>query len=284
LRAGEKGRKNDAMLSTRRIALLNLLPCLCLATLVPVFSAQSTKQTVSDETQDLFQRQIGWDENQPSEKNPNGLSFQFFNTGDTTSSGKRLMHYRAYVFGAPESKKYTLTVWKIGADPQIVFRDVYVNAKGLLMVHKPSPEQENSDFVGDDELHLAVQAAQAEPVRYMLTSSDKELIVYGTVVPFPIEKTDGACQLEVRIALPDAIAVLIYVDGLPANAVIPFQLISAGETETRKFNVNAQGHAVMNEYPAVKGRESGSLRVTLATTDCSVAVDIPWGPGSYHPL
>ncbi len=272
------------MFFPRQITLLKLLPCLCLAALMPGSPAQSANQTSLSDTQDLFQRQISWDENQPSEKNPNGLFFQFFNTGDTTSAGRRFLHYRAYVFGAPESKRYTLTAWTIGSEPHVVFREVYVNAKGLLMVHRPNPAQENSDFVGDDELHLVVQAARAEPVRYALTSADKELLVHGTVVPFPVEKTDGGCRLEVRLALPDATAVLLYADGLPANTVIPFQMHSAGEPETGKFNANAQGHAVMTEYPAVKGKDYGLLRVTLATTECSAEIEIPWGSGSYHPL
>jgi len=263
---------------------MKALTCLCLAILAPVSLAQLSKQSMPFETQELVQRQIGWDENKPSKTNPNGLYFQFSKTDETTSSGKRLTHYRAYVLGAPESKKYTLTVWKIGSDPQIISKKVYVNAKGLLMVRKPGPEQEDSDFVGDDEFHLAVQAARAVPVRYALASTDKELLVYGTVVLLPLEDTDRGCRLEVRRALPDASAVLIYADGLPANAEIPFQLLTGGEPGTGKFSVNAQGHAVTTGFPSLGGKENGSLRVTLTTTECSLEVELPWGKGSYHPL
>jgi hypothetical protein len=223
----------------------------------------------------LVQRQISWDENRPSEKNPAGLYFQFSKIDEKISSGKRVAQYRAYVFGVPESKKYTLTVWKVGSEPHLLSSGIYVNAKGLLMVHKPHPEQLNSDFVGGDEFHLDVQAAQAEPVRYSLTSTDKEILVYGTVVPFPREDTDRGCQLEVRLALSDASAVLIYADGLPANTVVPFQLLSVGDPETRKFNVNTQGHAVSTVFPSSYGKESSSLKVTLTTAECSVAVDLP---------
>ncbi len=232
----------------------------------------------------MLQRQISWDENSPSEKNPNGLFFQFSKTDETTSSGKRVVLYRAYVVGAPENKKYTLTMWRLGADARILSNQVYVNAKGLLMVHKPSPEQENSDFVGDAELHFAVQAARAEPVRYALASTDKALLVYGTVVPFPLTDNDRGCELEVRLALSDATAVLIYADGLPANKEIPFQKLSADKPETGKFSVNAQGHAVETEILSTVGKDKGTLKVSLAVPECSVAVEIPWGEGSYHPL
>jgi hypothetical protein len=276
--------ENGAMLPPPRITLVNFLSCFCLAFLAPVFPAQALKQTSSDEVQNLLQRQISWDENRLNGKSPAGSQFQFFKTDETTSSGKRLTRYRAYVSGAPENKKYTLTVWKIGSNPHLLPGDVFVNAKGLLMIRKPRPEQEDSDFVGDDELNLTVEAARGEPVRYALTSTDKQILIVGTVVPFPLEDTDKGCRLEVRLALPDAKAVLIYAEGLPANAEIPFQLVSEGEPETGKLSVNAQGHAATVDFPFVGGKDKGSLRVSLAPKECSAAVEIPWGKGSYHPL
>jgi hypothetical protein len=272
------------MLTPLRITLVNMLACLCLAFVVPVLSAQASTQVIPRETQDLLQRQIVWDENQPNGKNPTGLFIQFSKIDETTSSGKRVAQYRAYVFGAPQDKIYTLTVWKIGSEPHTLSGQVYVNAKGLMMAHKPRPEQVNSDFVGDDELQLAVQAAQAEPMRYALASNDKKLLISGTLVPFPREDTDRGCRLEVRLAQPDASAVLVYADGLQANAEIPLQLLTAGEPGTGKVSVNAQGHAVTTVYPSANGKDSGAFRVSLAIPECSVAVDIPWGKGSYHPL
>jgi hypothetical protein len=239
---------------------------------------------IPHETRDLLQRQIAWDENLPNGKNPAGLFIQFSKIDETISSGKQVAQYRAYVFGVPENKKYTLTEWKIGSEPHTLSGNIYVNAKGLLMVHKPRPEQENSDFLGDDEFHLNVQAARAEPVRFALASSDKEFLVYGTVVPFPREETDRSCRLEVRLAQPDASAVLIYADGLPANSEIPFKLLTADEPESGKFSANAQGQAVTTDYPTANGKDRGSLRVSLAIPECSVSVEIPWGKGSYHPL
>jgi hypothetical protein len=272
------------MLSIPRIALLKALPCLCLASLAPASYAQLSTQAIPFESQDLYQRQITWDENQPSEKNPNGLFFQFSKTDETISSGKRVVQYRAYVFGAPEGRRYTLTVWRLGSDPHILSSGVYVNAKGLLMAHAPTPKQENSDFVGDDEFHIAVQAAQAEPVRYSLASSDKTLLVYGTVVPFPREEIDNGCRLEVRLAMFDASVILLYADGLPANTVIPYQLLYAGKSETGKFSVNAQGHAAAAGMLSTSGKERGTLKVTVSTTECSVSADLPWGAGSYKQL
>jgi hypothetical protein len=127
-----------------------------------------------------------------------------------------------------------------------------------------------------------VQAARGEPIRYALASSDKQLFISGTLVPFPLVDQGQGCRLEVRLAMPDADAVLISADGLPANADVPLQLVSAGVAETGSFHADAQGHAVTTDLPFVANLDSGSLRVTLVTQNCSAAVEIPWGKKSYH--
>lgn len=273
--------ENGAMLPLPRFTLVKSLSVFCLVLFLPFFSARAAKRTSSREVQDLLQRQMNWDENPPTGKNPGGLHFQFFKIDETGSPGKSLVTYRVYVPGVPESKKYALTVWRIGSEPRPVPGDVYVNGKGLLMKHKPSPGQEDSDFVGDDELHLAVQAAHGEPIRYALASSDKQLLIDGTVVPFPLADQGQGCRLEVRLAMPDADAVLISADGLPANTDVPFQLVSAGVTDTGSFHADAQGHAVTMALPFVADLDRGSLRVTLVIKECSTAVEVPWGKKSY---
>jgi hypothetical protein len=276
--------ENGAMFPPPRNTLRNFLSFFCLAFFLPIFSVQASKRADPFEVQDLLQRQMGWDENLPNEKNPAGLHFQFFKIDEAVSSGKRLVSYRVYVPGIPENKKYQFIVWKIGSDPRTLSGNVYVNAKGLLMVRKPTQGEDSSDFVGDDELHLSVQAARGEPLRYALASTDKRLLISGTVVPFPLEDAEQSCRLEVRLGLPDGEGVLISADGLPANTGVPFQWLSAGEPGTGKFSVNAQGRAVTAYVPSVNGKERGSLKVTLTTKDCSAAVEIPWGKGSYQPL
>jgi len=269
------------MLTPPRNTVVDSLSIFCLVLFLPFFSAQAAKQTKAEQLQGLLQRQMSWDENPTNGKNRDGLHLLFFKIEESRSSGKSLSTYRIYVPGAPENRKYALTVWRIGSDPHSVPGDVYVNTKGLLMVRKPSQSQEDSDFVGDDELHLAVEAAQGEPIRYALASSDKQLIISGTLVPFPLEGKGQGCRLEVRLAMPDADAVLISADGLPANADVPVQLVSAGVAETGVFHADAQGHAVTTDLPFVGGQDRGTLRVALVTKECSTEVDVPWGKKSY---
>jgi hypothetical protein len=153
------------------------------------------------------------------------------------------------------------------------------------MDHKPRPDQENKDSVEEeDEIDLALQAARGEPIRVVLATADGKLMVPGTVVPFPIVGKDKNCRLEIRLATPDAEAILVYADGLPPNTEVPFQSNSAGEQGQASFSVNAHGHAATADMPYVEGKASGVVKETLATKECSVSVEIPWGKGSYKPL
>lgn len=286
------------MLPSARIQLLKISPCVCLVLLASCSLAQTSRQalppvligvkpTVTEGTdmRAVLERQIGWDDNLPGEANPRGLQFQFSKIGDLNLPQGHFVNYRAYVHGAAENKKYSVGIWKVGADIQILPAEVYVNARGLLMDHKPRPDQENKDSVEEeDELDLALQAAHGEPIRVVLASADGKVMIPGTIVPFPIESKDKNCRLEIRLASPDAEAILIYADGLPPNTEVPFQSVSAGEAGQGKFTVNASGHAATADLPYVEGKASGVVKETLTTKECSVSVEIPWGKGSYHPL
>jgi hypothetical protein len=233
--------------------------------------------------QELTKRQVGWDDARPDQKNPGGLHFDFAKIDETLAKDGHFERYRAYVHGAPENQKYSVGLWKIDQDLQILPVDVYVNAKGLLMVHKPRPEQENSDSVEDaDELDFALQAARGEPIRFILSTPDGTMLVPGTIVPFPIESKGESCRIEARLVQTDAQAVLIYADGLKPNSTVPVHVLSAGDAETTSFSVNSRGHAASVDMPDVEGKSSGTLKINVDTKGCAVSIELPWGKGSYH--
>jgi hypothetical protein len=253
--------------------------------LLPVISAAQTAPPDSPpDLTSIIRRQISWDDALPGSKNPTGLHLKFTKISDTPSPTGRLVRYRAYVRGASQQQKFTLGVWKIGSDLQILPVDVYVNAKGLLMAHKPRPDEENSDSLTDgNELDLATQAAPGEPVRWVFTTHDGSLMVPGTTVPFPIQGKGATCRIELRLVEPEGQAILIYADGLPPNTVVPFQTASAGVSKPAQFTVNNRGHAATISFPYIDGKNTGALKVTIAAKDCSTSAEIPWGKGTYHP-
>jgi len=248
----------------------------------PVPSAASDEK-VPKQMIILFQQQAAFDDHLPNERNPAGLFIDFSKVGEMNIERGHFAMFRAYVHGAAENQKYIMAQWNIGSDPQVLPGDVYVNAKGLLMKQKPTAEQENKDFVDSDiEVEFDLQAARGEPIRYLLYTADGKFSVPGTVVPYPVQSREHGCKLELRLAMPDADAVLIYADGLPGKKDIPLQLISGGKPTSQRLAVDARGHAETVDLPYVAGKNNGTLNVSISTRTCSASVEIPWGKGSYH--
>jgi hypothetical protein len=165
---------------------------------------------------------------------------------------------------------------EIVPDPQ----DIYVNGQGLLMIHKPKPEQEMSFSAAGDEFEATPVAGNAEPVRYLLFSLDGKLQIFGTLVPHPLVSEDNSCTLEVRIAESDATAVLIITDRLPAKAKVSVVLESGGKTTSAVLATDSNGHAVMAGFPYVPGLAQGTLKASAEGPHCLPSVVLPWGPVS----
>jgi len=278
-----------AVMASVRFCLSLVFICAGLGCAAAQSQAPKPAPAVSPDVVKMLNAQVGWDDALPGEHNPAGLHMQFAKIdSEAFLQGKAVGHfvrYRVLVPGAPQEPSYALAVWKIGGQIQVAYNQVYVNAKGLLMLHRPRPEQQDKDAVDPaDEIDLSLQTAAGEPVRYALTSSESSLIVPGTVVPNPIEKKDGDCRLEARLAMPNAEGVVIYADGLEPGTDVPFQAVSEGEAHPGSFHTNAHGHAATVNLPYVKGKSAGVLKVSVAAKGCSVSIEIPWGKESYKPL
>jgi hypothetical protein len=241
----------------------------------------------SKELLDLLQSQVAWDRATPEPTNPLGMRLRFVKIDDD-AKGTAPARYRVFADGAPENKVFSFGAWPISKeivhDSALISanagvsgsNDVYVNARGLVMNHKPKPEEVRSSRLAD-ELEVAPSAAKGEPIRYMLDSLDEELQIVGTLVPHPVEAEDEGCRIEVRIAQPDAEAVLIFVDGIPAKSRIPVVLQSANGAVTQVVIADADGRAVLAGFPHVPNKTQGILKVTAEGTSCLPSVELPWG-------
>lgn len=153
------------------------------------------------------------------------------------------------------------------------------------MSHLPRTDQEEKYSLGkEDEVEVGLRSARGEPIRYMLASPDGKLFFSGTVVPYPIESKDGNCRLEARLGLPEAQTVLVYGEGLTPNTKIPMVSVSEEEKQAPVLAADGQGRAVAIIGPYVAGKDSGTVRLSVAIKGCTVSVEVPWGKGSYHPL
>jgi hypothetical protein len=251
--------------------------------------AQSLAQPVSKNDQipamTVFQQQIGLDNAAPNERNPKGLRIQFEKISEINDGNGHSVRYRLLIPGAPEKQNYVLGVWRIGVAVKTTPQQVFTNAKGLVMWRPPVGDQENAASLDrDNEIEVDLKAARGEPIRYVLASPDGKFFFPGTVVPYPVENKDGKCKLEARLGLPEGEGVLVYVDGLTPNAVVPLQTLSEGTKHAPMLAADAKGHGAAIVEPEVAGRNAGVVKISLSAPGCSVSVDVPWGAGSYQPL
>jgi hypothetical protein len=246
--------------------------------------------TPSKELHTMLERQARWDIAGTGDQaltearfNPLGLRLRFEKIDEPAKQGERVSaRYRVFAEGAPENKVFVLDAWLVNNTSSTDPRDIFVNGQGLLMVHPPKPEQETSLQAGDDEFDIQPVTVSAEPIRYLLTSRDNQLSIYGTLVPHPAVSEDQECRLEVRLAQPNATAVLIIADRFPAKARIPLVLESEGLSTTQTLITDTNGHAVMAVFPYVPGVAQGKLKVSAEGPKCLAYVVLPWG-AEPHP-
>lgn len=225
----------------------------------------------------ILERQARWDD-AAGVFNPSGLQLRFVKIDELpVQSGSATARYRIFAEGAPENKVYAFDTWTIdkpiSADP----RNIYVNGQGLLMIHRPRPEQETITSAGEDEFDVQLTTISAEPVRFVLSSMDGQLKVFGTLVPQPVQQDDQGCRLEARLAQPNAAAVLIVADGFPAKEKVPLVLQSEGGTLSETLITDADGHATIGVFPYLKGMTHGILKASAEGPGCLPFVVLPWG-------
>jgi hypothetical protein len=223
-------------------------------------------------------KQARWDD-AGGNQNPNGVHLRFAKIDDQkTPEGHTVARYRIFAEGAPENKIFALTSWLLEGEYASGPRDLYVNAQGLLMYHKPNPDQRMLLKVPADEVVVMPDLVSAEPMRYRLSSMDGELKIFGTVVPHPVVAEEAGCRLEARIAEANAKTVLIIVDGFPAKSKIPLVLESEGKTDSEVLTADLNGNAVIAVAPAVQGKTQGILKATAEGNECVPSLVLPWGP------
>jgi len=81
----------------------------------------------------------------------------------------------------------------------------------------------------------------------------------------------------VRIAQPDATAVLIIVNRFPAKAKVPVVLKSEGKIASEVLTTDTNGHAVLADFPYVTGKAQGMLKASAEGSRCLPSVTLPGG-------
>jgi len=225
----------------------------------------------------------GWDSAKATPINPSGLKLRFVEFDKRKINGGNFIAYRAYADGAPTSIHYSLILWPLDGQMQVVMQDLYVNKKGLLMCNKPTPAQENSDSVAEqDEVDLLMQSAKGEPKRYALVSEEPKLFIPGTVVSYPLESKDKACEAQALIGTSEAALLFLKGKGFAPKIQIALESTSAGEHQSATFTSDDNGELFTALFPFVEGKDHGIVDIHLSTPDCTLKLSVPWGKDSYQ--
>ncbi len=244
------------------------------------YSQFSGQAAPSRDLLDTLSREARWDD-ESGDLNPSGFRLRFVKIDEQSLAGGRSAdRYRVFAEGAPEDKVFSFASWTLNQPLAYDPHDIYVNGQGLLMIHRPTPEQEMRLSAPDDELVVVLSAARAEPVRFLFSSRDHQLLISATLVPRPVKSEDRGCRLEARLAVPDASSVLLVADGFQAKAKIPLVLESEGSSVNETMTADRNGHAVWAAFPFVPGKTQGTLRATAEGPGCLPLVVLSWGPAA----
>lgn len=241
--------------------------------------------TPSKELLATLVHQLHWDNDAAGNLDRLAYHLRFVKAGETPASDGSATRYRVFAEGVPENKVYRLDIWEIGKHTSSSEQDVYVNEQGLVMTHRPLPEEEFASQLPGGELIVSPTNASGEPTRYALTSRDHGVTAFGTVVPNPVITRDRGCRIEARVAAPDSAAVLIVVDDFEPQTRIPVVLESVGQVSNINIVTDQNGHAVVAGFPIIQGKTQGTLKASAEGNsaegkDCLPSVQVTWASGT----
>jgi hypothetical protein len=67
------------------------------------------------------------------------------------------------------------------------------------------------------------------------------------------------------------------VEGFPESSRVPIVSVSEGETLNEVLTADGNGKAVMVDFPYLKGKSSGTVKVFAEGPGCTPLVELPWG-------
>jgi hypothetical protein len=196
-------------------------------------------------------------------------------TGRSAMNGNTVVSYRLFASGLPKAQHFTLWTWRLGSNPEAL-TDAFINPDGLVVNRLGDATHK------EDPIDVRGVAGRGEKKRFAITSDDWTLQAFAEAVPFPIEQTVNGCHLSVEMSAPNYEGVIVRGSGFQPNEPLTIDLASGREGGTEQLNATPQGTYTAAIFPYVKGQKTGKSSVTISTPKCTVAVQFPWGDGSYR--
>jgi hypothetical protein len=208
--------------------------------------------------------------------NSSGSTLTLKETGRNGVGGRTVVSYRLFASGLPKGQHFTLWTWNLGKEPQAV-ADAFINPDGLVVNRLGDAARK----VSEDPIDVRAFAGLGERKRFALTSDDWTMQTFAEAVPFPIQQTVNGCRLSVEMSAPNYEGVVLRGSGFQPGESLTINTTSGPEGGKLQGTATPQGTYIAAIFPFVKGQKSGKASATITSEKCSVAVQFPWGDGSY---
>jgi hypothetical protein len=80
---------------------------------------------------------------------------------------------------------------------------------------------------------------------------------------------------------PNYSGVVLHGSGFQPGELLNLEIASGAEGGKQQANATSAGTYTNAIFPAVKGQKSGEVSVRITSPKCTLAVQFPWGEGSY---
>jgi hypothetical protein len=206
--------------------------------------------------------------------NSPGTTLSLKETSRNITGGHTVVSYRLFAAGLPKGQHFTLWTWILGSEPKAQ-ADAFINPEGLVVNRLGDAKQQ------EDPIDLRTFAGRGERKQFALTSDDWTLQAFAEAVPFPIEQKANGCTLSAEMTIPNYAGVTVRGSGFQPNEELSVDLASGPDGGKQKAKASPQGTYLALLFPFIKGMKSGETGVRITTPKCSVALQFPWGEGSY---
>ena len=251
---------------TRNISVAFALAALWLIS-IPAINSQELTPEQKQALQQIVNLQVNLD---AGKVNSPATKLEAKQIGTRTSDSTLFVGYHLYASGFTGEAFQLITI-PVGPKP-----DPVSMGSGLSL----ASDGEVMDGPDDPRTIWFPNFLPGEPARMGLVSADGKQRAFVTVVPNPIQGTNGACRVDVIRLLPKFEIAYVRGTGFPPNSEIAFEGNSLGEIHTGKLKMGADGRGGTAILPAVKDKPEGDIQLTFSAPQCKPTVKFHWGSRS----
>lgn len=195
-----------------------------------------------------------------------GIDVHLTKTKDFMYKEARIFYYNVETKGFPAQSDVTLILQNLvtGVQPMLL-GNFKVNDKGIVV---------NSD--GSEYSLILGGISPGETFQLAVGMPSRQINNFDQVTPIPIEARDGACHLWAILIGRYGTGYEVHGDGFHPNDKVSFVGNSEGEVHEGQVPAHDDGSWWTDVLPGVKGKLSGTLKITATGTSCKLSIAAPW--------